>query len=148
MHASCRYEATSLFKTMIKKAFILFVLLEAGLTAQAEPFHFSPGPYSAAERALLKQNLIVELYRPEEPSGHMLGNISGANGKGGPAVLINFGREDAAAAREEGRSMASFHYTEAQAEQFLFAQGWDKYHHDRFFTRAYVQEGLAAFGGR
>ncbi len=32
----------------------------------------------------------------------------------------------------------------SQAYEFLFAQGWDKYH-DRFFTRCYVQEGEAAY---
>jgi hypothetical protein len=52
--------------------------------------------------------------------------------------------EDAAPAREEGKSMAESRYTSAQAEQFLFAEGWDKYH-DRFLTRAYVQEGLDAY---
>ena len=44
----------------------------------------------------------------------------------------------------EGQSMAESHYSPAQAEQFLFAEGWDKYH-DRFFTRGYVQEGLDAY---
>jgi hypothetical protein len=39
--------------------------------------------------------------------------------------------EDAAVARSEGESMASFHYSRAMANQFLFAEGWDKYH-DRF----------------
>ena len=32
----------------------------------------------------------------------------------------------------------------SQAHEFLFAQGWDKYH-DRFFTRCYVQEGEDAY---
>ena len=40
--------------------------------------------------------------------------------------------------------MAEAHYSRAMAEQFLFAEGWDKYH-DRFFTRAYVQEGVDAY---
>ena len=55
-----------------------------------------------------------------------------------------FGMEDAKPAREQGRRMAEFHYTSEQAHEFLFAQGWDKYH-DRFFTRCYVQEGEAAY---
>src|SRR2546430_13397146 len=46
--------------------------------------------------------------------------------------------------RKEGRSMAECHYSPSQAHEFLFAQGWDKYH-DRFFTRCYVQEGAAAY---
>jgi hypothetical protein len=40
--------------------------------------------------------------------------------------------------------MAEFHYSPSQAHEFLFAQGWDKYH-DRFFTRCYVQEGENAY---
>jgi hypothetical protein len=47
-------------------------------------------------------------------------------------------------AREEGKSMAEFRYSRSQAEQFLFAQAWDKYH-DRYLTRAYVQEGKEAY---
>jgi hypothetical protein len=42
--------------------------------------------------------------------------------------------------------MASFNYSPQQAEQFLFAEGWDKYH-DRYFTRCYVQEGENALRG-
>ena len=52
--------------------------------------------------------------------------------------------EDAAAARVEGKSMAQSHYSPSQAEQFLFAEGWDKYH-SRFLTRPYIQEGMDAY---
>ena len=44
----------------------------------------------------------------------------------------------------QGRSMAECHYSPSQAHEFLFAQGWDKYH-DRFFTKCYVQEGENAY---
>jgi hypothetical protein len=40
--------------------------------------------------------------------------------------------------------MAECHYTPSQAHEFLFAEGWDKYH-DRFFTRCYVEQGEAAY---
>jgi len=40
--------------------------------------------------------------------------------------------------------MAEFRYTFSMTQQFLFAEGWDKYH-SRFFTRAYVQEGMDAY---
>jgi len=40
--------------------------------------------------------------------------------------------------------MTSSHYSHTMTNQFLFAEGWDKYH-DRFLTRAYVQEGTDAF---
>jgi hypothetical protein len=43
--------------------------------------------------------------------------------------------------------MAEFHYSPSQAHEFLFAQGWDKYH-DRFFTRCYVQEGENGYDRR
>jgi hypothetical protein len=52
--------------------------------------------------------------------------------------------EDAQPAREQGKSMAEFHYSPQQAHEFLFAQGYEKYH-DRFFTRCYVQEGENAY---
>ena len=61
-----------------------------------------------------------------------------------PILIFVFGMEDAAAARAEGRSMAEFHYSRAQAARFIFAEGWDKYH-DRFLTRAYVQEAEDAY---
>jgi hypothetical protein len=128
---------------MIKETVTLLTLLAASLTVHAAE-SFSKGPFSAAEKSLLRQNLFAELYQPDQPSGHMLGKLKDI-GKSLRCVLINFGIEDAEAARSEGRSMAMFNYTPAMAEQFLFAQGWEKYH-DRFFTRAYVQEGLAAFG--
>jgi hypothetical protein len=60
-------------------------------------------------------------------------------------LAINFGIEDAKAAREEGLSMVQFHYSRAQAHEFIFSEGWSKYQPDRFFTRAYVQEAEAAF---
>ena len=59
-------------------------------------------------------------------------------------VCFVFGIEDAEPARKEGRSMAEFQYSPSQAHEFLFAQGWDKYH-DRFFTRCYVQEAENAY---
>jgi len=59
-------------------------------------------------------------------------------------VCFVFGIEDAEAARKEGRSMAEFQYGPSQAHEFLFAEGWDKYH-DRFFTRCYVQEAENAY---
>jgi hypothetical protein len=35
-------------------------------------------------------------------------------------------------------------YSPQMAQQFLFAVGWDKYK-DRYFARADVQKGIAAF---
>jgi hypothetical protein len=40
--------------------------------------------------------------------------------------------------------MREAHYTAKMAYDFLFAEGWDKFH-DRYFTRAYVQEVLRGF---
>lgn len=96
------------------------------------------------------------MYKPDEHSRHFVARIeSAADPKTGEKRVISknasavlcfvFGMEDAKPAREQGRSMAECKYSPAQAHEFLFAQGWDKYH-DRFFTRCYVQEGEAAYG--
>jgi hypothetical protein len=96
----------------------------------------------------------MEMYQPDEHSRHSIDHIDAVkNSKTGkmqkienpePVLCFVFGMEDAAPARAEGKSMAESHYSRAQAEQFLFLEGWDKYH-DRFFTRCYVQEGEDAY---
>jgi hypothetical protein len=97
----------------------------------------------------------MEMYKPDEHSRHFIAHIdSVTDPKTGKArnipdksqnvLCFVFGIEDAELAREQGRSMAEFHYTPSQAHEFLFAQGWEKYH-DRFFTRCYVQEGENAY---
>src|SRR5437870_2643509 len=111
--------------------------------------------FTKEEQALLDKNRIMQMYKPDEHSRHFVARIeSAADPKTGEKRKISkdasavlcfvFGMEDAKPAREQGRSMAEFHYTPEQAHEFLFAQGWDKYH-DRFFTRCYVQEGEAAY---
>jgi hypothetical protein len=111
--------------------------------------------FTKEEQALLDKNRTMEMYKPDEHSRHFIARIeSAADPKTGEKRKISkdaqavlcfvFGMEDAKPAREQGRSMAEFHYTPSQAHEFLFAQGWDKYH-DRFFTRCYVQEGEAAY---
>jgi hypothetical protein len=127
----------------------LAVCLSVSTFGQLKPDDdFKFGPYSLAEQALVDKGLIVETYMPDKPSGHMIGSISFPDGKdpngSQQVVLVNFGKEDATVARAEGQSMATFQYSPQQAEQFLFAEGWDHYH-DRFMTRAYVQEGLNAY---
>ena len=95
----------------------------------------------------------MEMYKPDEHSRHFIAHISATDPrtetqkttKNSQAVVcFVFGIEDAQPAREEGKSMAECKYTPQQAHEFLFAQGWSKYH-DRFFTRCYVQEGEAAY---
>ena len=111
--------------------------------------------FSKEEQALLDKNRTMQMYKPDEHSRHFIAQIDSATdpktgekrkiSKDAQAVLcFVFGMEDAKPAREQGRSMAEFHYSPEQAHEFLFAQGWDKYH-DRFFTRCYVQEGEAAY---
>ena len=93
----------------------------------------------------------MEMYKPDEHSRHFIAHIDSATDpKTGEkrkiskdarsVVCLIFGIEDAQPAREQGKSMAECKYSPQQAHEFLFAQGWDKYH-DRFFTRCYVQEG-------
>ena len=111
--------------------------------------------FTKEEQALLDKNRTMEMYKPDEHTRHFIARIeSAADPKTGEKRKISkdaqavlcfvFGMEDAQPAREQGRSMAESHYSPEQAHEFLFAQGWDKYH-DRFFTRCYVQEGEAAY---
>ena len=97
----------------------------------------------------------MQMYKPDEHTRHFIARIDSATDpktgeklkipKDAKAVLcFVFGMEDAQPAREQGRSMAESHHSPEQAHEFLFAQGWDKYH-DRFFTRCYVQEGEDAY---
>jgi hypothetical protein len=107
------------------------------------------------EQVLVDKGAVMQMYKPDEHSRHFIAHIdSVTDPKTGKArnvpdksqavVCFVFGIEDAEPAREQGRSMAEFHYSSSQAHEFLFAQGWDKYH-DRFFTRCYVQEGEDAY---
>ena len=111
--------------------------------------------FTKEEQALLDKNRTMEMYKPDEHSRHFVARIDSATdpktgekrkiSKDAQAVLcFVFGMEDAKPAREQGRSMAESHYGPGQAHEFLFAQGWEKYH-DRFFTRCYVQEGEDAY---
>ena len=107
------------------------------------------------EQVLVDKGAIMQLYKPDEHSRHFIAHIDSvtdpqtgrarnAPNKSQTVVCFIFGIEDAEPAREQGRSMAEFHYSPSQAHEFLFAQGWDKYH-DRFFTRCYVQEGETVY---
>jgi hypothetical protein len=110
---------------------------------------------TAEEQAFVDKGAFMQMYKPDEHSRHFIAHIDAVtDAKTGktrkmannsrPVLCFVFGIEDAQPAREQGRSMAECHYTPSQAHEFLFAQGWDKYH-DRFFTRCYVQEGEAAY---
>jgi hypothetical protein len=112
-------------------------------------------PLTAEQQALVDKGAFMQMYKPDEHSRHFVAHIDAVtDAKTGktrkmannsrPVLCFVFGIEDAQPAREQGRSMAECHYTPSQAHEFLFAQGWDKYH-DRFFTRCYVQEGEAAY---
>ena len=111
--------------------------------------------FTKEEQALLDKNRTMEMYKPDEHSRHFIARIDSTTdpktgetrkiSKDASAVLcFVFGIEDAQPARQEGESMAQCRYTPQQAHEFLFAQGWDKYH-DRFFTRCYLQEGENAY---
>src|SRR5438105_4868025 len=138
--------------SMNKRPLRLFVISAAFCIAVSSS---EADKFTKEEQALLDKNRIMQMYKPDEHSRHFIAQIeSAADPKTGEKRKISkdaqavlcfvFGMEDAQPAREQGRSMAEFHYTPSQAHEFLFAQGWDKYH-DRFFTRCYVQEGEAAY---
>ena len=94
-------------------------------------------------KALIDKGLIMEVYQPDKHSSCHVDYIIADSKKTRVAILI-FGMEDVGVARSQGISMAESKYTPDMAEQFLLAEGWSKYH-DRFFTRAYVQEGMDAY---
>jgi hypothetical protein len=122
------------------------------MTAFFVPLNSSePDTLTKEEQDLVDKGAIMQMYKPDEHSRHFIAHIDSATdpqtGKtrkipkdSQKVVCFVFGIEDAEPAREQGRSMAEFHYSPSQAHEFLFAQAWDKYH-DRFFTRCYVQEG-------
>jgi hypothetical protein len=124
------------------------------LATTSKAYNYFTATLTAEEQALYEKGATMELFNPSEHSRHFIDHISATrDGKTGktvkipdpePVLCFVFGMEDAEPARSEGRSMAESHYTPGEADQFLFAEGWDKYH-DRFFTRAYVQEGMDAF---
>jgi hypothetical protein len=139
---------------MFKKAVLILTALASLTIASAFADNANDTKnLTPEEQALLDKGATMEMYEPTKHSGHEIVHITAVkDGKNGKArsvkpdavLCFTFGMEDAQPAREEGRSMAEFHYTRAMVEQFLFAEGWDKYH-DRFFTRAYVQEGEQAY---
>jgi hypothetical protein len=126
------------------------------MTAFFVPLNSSkPDTLTKEEQALVNKGAVMQMYKPDEHSRHFIAQIDSVTDpktgktrnvpdKSQSVVCFVFGIEDAEPAREQGRSMAEFHYTPSQAHEFLFAQGWDKYH-DRFFTRCYVQEGEDAY---
>ena len=124
--------------------------------ASVAPLNFTKADtLTAEEQALVDKGAVMEMYKPDEHSRHFIAHIDSVTdpktkktsktaNNPQAVVCFVFGIEDAEPARKEGRSMAECHYSPSQAHEFLFAQGWDKYH-DRFFTRCYVQEGEAAY---
>jgi hypothetical protein len=136
------------------KKLTLILTAAAFLVKAASADEFHPGPLTAEEKELQAQGAIMEVYQPNNHSGYSVGWIKPAGAKGkaipgkGIKVLVcNFGIENVAKARAQGREMKGFNYTPAMAQQFLFAQGWDE-SHDRFYTRAYVQEGMNGYYGQ
>ncbi|PYL43591.1 MAG: hypothetical protein DMF42_03670 [Verrucomicrobia bacterium] len=126
------------------------------MTAPFVPLNSSQADtLTAEEQTLVNKGAVMQMYKPDEHSRHFIAHIDSATdprtGKtrkipndSQAVVCFVFGIEDAEPARKEGRSMAECHYSPSQAHEFLFAQGWDRYH-DRFFTRCYVQEGEGAY---
>jgi hypothetical protein len=135
---------------MLRQSVLIAALACISTTAMADLAHHFAGELSSAELVFYHAGLVMEMYQPEKPSAHYIGTISiepksnvvAPPKHNGPQKILVFvfGSEDAEAARAEGRSMASFNYSPQEAEQFLFAEGWDKYR-DRYFTRCYIQEG-------
>jgi len=78
--------------------------------------------FTKEEQALLDKNRVMQMYKPDEHSRHFIAHIDSATdpktgekqkiSKDAQTVLcFVFGMEDAQPAREQGRSMAEFHYS-------------------------------------
>jgi hypothetical protein len=145
---SVRHPLLKTSKTQLRVLLIMTALVVPLNSSQAETL-------SEEEQALVDKGAIMQMYKPDEHSRHFIAHIDSVTdpqtararnvpNKSQTVVCFVFGIEDAEPAREQGRSMAEFQYSPSQAHEFLFAQGWDKYH-DRFFTRCYVQEGEKAY---
>jgi hypothetical protein len=101
------------------------------------------GDLTPEEQALVDKGATMQMYKPDEHSRHFIAHLDAVQdhetGKTAkienpqPVLCFVFGMEDAEPARKEGRSMAEFHYSRAQAEQFLYLEGWDKYHGPFFY---------------
>jgi hypothetical protein len=131
---------------MIRKPLLLTALASLALSGAVQAGTLD-APLTPEEQALADKGYTIEFYDPSQPSGHAIVQIRPSGKKTAPLtsmLAFTFGLEDAQPAREEGMSMASANYSPQMAEKFLYNAGWDKYH-DRFFTRAYVQEGMDAF---
>src|SRR5207244_12733269 len=125
--------------------------------ASVAPFNFTKADTpTAEEQALVDKGAVMEMYKPDEHSRHFIAHIDSVTDSktkkasktaNNPQAVVCFvfGIEDAEAARKEGRSMAECHYSPSQAQEFLFAQGWDKYH-ERFLCGCYFQVGVYAYG--
>jgi hypothetical protein len=139
---------------MTMKKLTLVLTATACLMKAASADEFDPGPLTTEEKELQRQGAIMEVYQPNDHSGYSVGWIKPVDangkvikGKGIKVLVCNFGMEYVQKARAQGREMAGFHCTPVMAQQFLFAQGWDEFH-DRFYTRAYVQEGMSGYYGK
>jgi hypothetical protein len=140
--------ALSILQRDMKRPLIALMTVGSLMTANAKAGVLTLNDLSPEEQALLSKGAFVEMHEPSMHSGHEIGSIQGQGSKKWDTVLmLIFGKEDIAVARAEGRNMREAHYTSKMAYDFLFAEGWDKFH-DRYFTRAYVQEGLDGFNGR
>jgi hypothetical protein len=94
-----------------------------------------PDTLTREEQALVDKGAVMEMYKPDEHSGHFTAHIDSVTdpktgkarnipNKSQAVVCFVFGVEDVRPAREQGRSMAECHYSPSQAHEFLFAQGW------------------------
>jgi len=86
------------------------------------------------EEALVNKGALMEMYKPDEHSRHFIAQIDSATdpqtGKtrkipkdSQKVVCFVFGIEDAEPAREQGRSMAEFHYSPSKFTNFFLRKG-------------------------
>ena len=90
--------------------------------------------FAGEEQALVDRGAVMEMYKPDEHSRHFIAHIDSATDpktgetrkipKKSQAVVCSvFGIEDARSAREQGRSMAQYHYSLAQLTNSFLPKG-------------------------
>jgi hypothetical protein len=99
---------------------------------------------TSEQQALMENGKWMQMYSPGEHSRCFTTRITATrHGKNGAVheienpesvLVVVFGVEDATPARNQAKEMAQNGYSAAEADKFLFAQGYEKYHGNRFFT--------------
>ena len=115
----------------------LAILFIAGFAVSGHCGRFTP-----EEQALLQKHLVMEVYRPNEHSGHRIETITGSKGSG-PVLTFVFGREDAQIAIRAGREVSTLPSDVAQRR--LLAAAASRYPGHEFFIHCFMNVAADAY---